>query len=89
MRIARVIGTVTATVKEVRLSAHPLLLIRFEDEYGNQQEPTHVAVDMLGAGVGQQVLVTTGSSARVPTQLQGLAADAAIVAIIDEVSVGK
>jgi len=88
MHVARVIGTVTATVKETRLAAYPLLVVQIED--GSTGEPVGtpiVALDMLGAGVGQQVLVATGSASRVPAALQGIPADAAIVAIVDKVTV--
>ncbi len=87
MHVARVIGTVTATVKESRLASYPLLVVQFEDCSGEPVGTPIVAVDMLGAGVGQQVLVAMGSASRVPTALQGIPADAAIVAIVDEVAV--
>ena len=89
MHVARVIGTVTATVKDSRLAAYPLLMVQFEDGLGAPVNAPIVAVDMLGAGVGQRVLVTVGSASRVPDALQGIPADAAIVAIVDEVSVEK
>ncbi len=87
MQVARVIGTVTATVKESRLAAYPLLLVQFEDGSGEPAGTPIVAADMLGAGAGQKVLVTTGSASRVPPALQGIPADAAIVGIIDTVTV--
>ncbi len=87
MRIGHVIGTVTATVKDSRLAAYPLLLVQFEDGSGTPVGAPIVAADMLGAGVGQRVLVTIGSASRVPAALQGIPADAAIVAIIDEVTI--
>ncbi len=87
MHIARVTGTVTATVKESRLAAYPLLVVQFEDGLGSPVGTPIVAVDMLGAGVGQRVLVSIGSASRVPAALQGIPADAAIVAIVDEVTI--
>ncbi len=89
MRIARVIGTVTSTVKDHQLAAHPLLVVDVQDAQGKVLDPSVVAVDTLGAGVGQTVLIVSGSAARVPTTIAGIAVDAAIVAIVDEISVGK
>ena len=89
MKIARVTGTITATVKDSRLVAHPLLIVDVEDGRGKLIQSSLVAVDSLGAGVGQMVLIATGSAARVPAGLQGVAIDASIVAIIDEISIGN
>ena len=89
MKIARVTGTVTATVKDSRLVAHPLLIVDVEDARGKLIQSSLIAVDTLGAGVGQMVLIATGSAARVPAGLQGVAIDASIVAIIDEISIGN
>ena len=46
--------------------------------------PAFAAVDAVGAGVGDVVLVATGSAVRELDGLQGVAADAAIVAIVDD-----
>ncbi len=88
MRIGTVIGTVTAPVRNPRLSSYPLLIVQFGEEKKlttSNVEPI-VASDTVGAGIGQTVLVAMGSAARVPEELQGTIADAAIVAIVDEIS---
>lgn len=86
MRIARVVGTVTGTVKEPTLASHKLLIVDIEDGEGKVLEPSVVAVDTVGAGAGERVLVATGSAARIPSLVAGLPVDAAIIAIIDEIS---
>lgn len=86
MRIARVVGTVTGTVKEPTLASHKLLIVDIEDGEGNVLEPSVVAVDTVGAGSGERVLVATGSAARIPSPVAGLSVDVAIIAIIDEIS---
>ena len=86
MRVGTVIGTVTATARNPRLSTHTLLIVDLEDADRERINGSVVALDTVGAGVGQTVLVATGSAARMPEQLQGTIADAAIVAIVDEIS---
>ena len=86
MRIGKVTGTVTATVRNPRLRTHPLLIVDLEDAQGNVIEKSVVASDTVGAGVGQSVLVATGSAARIAEELQGTIADAAIIAIVDRIS---
>lgn len=81
MLLATVTGTVTATQKDAALSGKALLLCE-----GGAGE--FVAVDTVGAGVGDRVLVTTGSAARLPGQTIGAPVDATIVAVVDTVSKG-
>lgn len=89
MRIARVIGTVTASVKDTKLAGHKLLIVDFQDGEGNLLEPSVVAVDSIGAGVGELVLVVNGSAARIPAGVSNIAVDATIVAIIDEITLSR
>ena len=63
-----------------------LLLVDIEDASGTVLEASHVAVDTLGAGVGDLVLLVTGSAARIPAHFSGLSVDASVVAIVDEVN---
>ncbi|MEJ8570110.1 EutN/CcmL family microcompartment protein [Microbaculum marinum] len=88
MRIARVTGHVTATVKDVSLAAMRLLVTDIEDGLGNVLEHAVVAVDHLGAGPGDMVLVVTGSAARLPATVGGIPVDATIVAIVDDIKIG-
>ena len=87
MRIARVIGTATATVKAEGLSGQKLLIVDVEDAHGKVLEPSRVAVDTVGAGRGDLCLMAEGSAARLPSAVAGLAVDAALIAILDHVTV--
>lgn len=85
MRLARVTGTVTATVKEPSLAGTKLLVIDVEDGASNVLDRSLVAADTCGAGVGDMVLITTGSAARLSAGTGTLPVDAAIVAVIDHI----
>ena len=86
MRIARVVGTVTASVKDKKLAGLKLLVVDIQDGAGNLLESSVVAVDNIGAGVGELVLVVSGSAARIPAGISNIATDATVVAIIDEIT---
>jgi microcompartment protein CcmK/EutM len=85
--LARVVGTVVATRKETRLLGFKILLLKLADEYGNAQGPAVVALDQVGAGEGELVLVVRGSSARLAGDLEKHPVDAVIVGTVDEVTV--
>jgi ethanolamine utilization protein EutN len=89
MDIARVIGQVVATVKEPGLANHKLLVLRRSDATSPDggDGGTYVAVDLVGVGRGELVLVATGSAARVAAGTTGCPTDAAVVAVIDNVVV--
>ena len=89
MRIARVTGTVTATVKNPQLAAHPLLIVDVIDAKRRLIQSSIVAVDTLGACIGETVLIVTGSAARIPADVSGIGVDATIVAIVDDISVNN
>ncbi|EDX85814.1 Ethanolamine utilization protein EutN/carboxysome structural protein Ccml [Synechococcus sp. PCC 7335] len=86
MRLAKVRGTVVSTVKDDSLMGIKLLLIQLISDSGDLQDDCEVAVDMVGAGVGEWVLVSRGSAARQQQRHLQKPIDAAIVAIIDTVS---
>lgn len=83
MILARVIGTVVATRKDPRLEGMKLLIVRPVDPHGKDQSGYLVAVDTVGAGAREKVLVVQGSSARMPAACQDRPVDAAIVGIVD------
>lgn len=87
MLLARVIGTVVATRKDERLVSSKLLIVRPVSPNGKPEGGTLVAVDTVDAGSGETVLIVTGSSARMSSGLKDCPVDAAIVAIVDTVSV--
>jgi len=86
MRLARVIGTVTATVKQPALTGGTLLLTDVLDGAGNVVVPAVIAIDTCGAGVGDDVMLVEGSAARLPASLAGVPVDAAIIAVVDQVT---
>jgi ethanolamine utilization protein EutN len=87
MKLGRVTGTVTATAKDARLTGLKLLVCDVMDGRGKLLEPALVAVDTVGAGTGDQVLIATGSAARLPAQTTGAPVDAVITAILDRVEI--
>jgi len=87
MLLGKVIGTLVATRKEPTLEGLKLLVVRGCDVDGNAHGAIVVAVDAVGAGVGEVVLVVAGSSARQTTVTQNRPVDATIMAIVDEVAV--
>jgi microcompartment protein CcmK/EutM len=83
--LARVVGTVVATRKDERLESSKLLLARPVDPSGKIEGNYLVAVDTVDAGVGETVLIVSGSSARMASGLKDCPVDAAIVGIVDAV----
>ena len=84
MIIAMVIGNVWATKKEDALNGLKLMVVQRVDAEGTPVEDNFVAVDRVGAGVGERVLVVTGSSARIALHNPDTPVDAAIVGILDD-----
>jgi len=89
MQIAQVIGTVVSTHKEPSLRGVKLLLLQFLDEEGRLLPKYEVAADNVGAGIDEWVLVSRGSAARQVPGSEQRPVDAAVVAIIDTVSVNN
>lgn len=88
MLLGRVIGTVVATRKEAELEGLKLLLLRASDVEGNPTGGPVVAIDAVGAGLGDVVLYASGSSARQTVVTRDRPVDATIMAIVDQVAVG-
>jgi ethanolamine utilization protein EutN len=87
MILARVIGTVVATRKDERLVSTKLLVVRPLDLKGKPDGNALVAVDTVDAGVGEKVLVVSGSSARMASGMKDTPVDAAIIGVIDHVEI--
>jgi ethanolamine utilization protein EutN len=87
--IAKVVGTVVATRKDDRLQNAKLLVSRPIDPSGKPEGNYLVAVDTVDAGVGETVLIVSGSSARMASGQKDCPVDAAIVGIIDRIDVEK
>jgi microcompartment protein CcmK/EutM len=88
MLLGKVVGTVVATRKEPTLEGSKLLLVRGLDLDAKPTATLVVAVDAVGAGVGEVVLYASGSSARQTEMTKDRPVDATIMAIVDQLEVG-
>ena len=89
MLLAKIVGTVVATRKDPRLVSSKLLVARPLDPRGKTDASYLVAVDTVAAGVGETVLIVSGSSARMAAGLKDCPVDAAIVGIVDSVEMSE
>lgn len=89
MELARVEGSVVATAKNDRLDGHKLLLVNLVEPDLKPTSNFLVAIDSVGAGEGEIVIVVRGSSARQSAQLANIPTDTSIVAIIDSIEYRK
>ena len=87
MIIAKVVGSAVATLKHDLLKTTKLLLVGPADVKGNLTGELFLAVDMVGAGNGELVMVSQGSSARAATGQDSSPVDAAVVGILDSLQV--
>jgi microcompartment protein CcmK/EutM len=88
MLIGKVVGTVVSTRKEEELTGLKFLLVRGMDTEGKPTSTLVVAVDAVGAGVGEVVLYASGSSARQTAVTKDRPVDAVVMAIVDQMEVG-
>ena len=88
MRLGRVVGTVVSTQKNELLTGKTLLVVQAVEVDGTLGDEFTVAVDTVGAGAGETVLVVHGSSARLTDATRDIPIDSAIVAIVDTVESG-
>ena len=86
MIICKVLGNVWATKKDEKLSGYKLLVVKTAGESGVE---TFVAVDTIGAGIGDDVLVSKGSVARNSLREKDTPIDAVVVGIIDSLEVDE
>ncbi|TDI54636.1 MAG: ethanolamine utilization protein EutN [Acidobacteria bacterium] len=84
MNLGRVTGTLVASQKEPSLEGLPLLIVRTLSANGEPSGGYVVAVDSVGAGVGEVVLYASGSSARQTEVTRDKPCDAVIMAIVDQ-----
>ena len=94
MFVAMVTGSVVATQKTESMTGHKLLVVepyRLDEKTRDRLVSTgrtFIAVDTLGAGEGQFVLVTQGSSARLTPETKSLPIDAVVIGLVDSVRIG-
>ena len=95
MFVARVIGSVVSTQKVATMTGHKLLVVEPYRLDGQSRDHlvttgrTFIAVDTLGAGQDDFVLITQGSSARLTPETKDLPIDAVIIGIVDSVTIER
>ncbi|HMX62671.1 MAG TPA: EutN/CcmL family microcompartment protein [Candidatus Sumerlaeota bacterium] len=87
MNFGRVVGTIVSTSKDPNLEGLKLLVVQHVNMDMKDTNTFTVAADGVGAGIGEYVLVVTGSSARLGTNLKNRPIDAGVLAIVDAVEV--
>ena len=83
MQLAKVTGTLVATRKDPLMEGMKFLVLQQIDADSGEPGSFHVAVDAVGAGVGEMVLFASGSAARQTVLTQDRPCDAVIMAIVD------
>ncbi|NWG27381.1 MAG: EutN/CcmL family microcompartment protein [Ignavibacteriaceae bacterium] len=89
MFLGRVIGTVWSTKKDEQLVGAKFLIVREVTLDLKEKERFVVAVDSVGAGEGEIVLVATGSSSRMTSFTKDKPVDAVIMGIVDKLDVAE
>ena len=89
MILGKVVGTVWATRKDEELTGMKLQIVKQVDLDYKLKETFVVAVDTVQAGVGDIVLIATGSSARQTTVTKNKPVDAVIMAVVDKLDVSE
>jgi microcompartment protein CcmK/EutM len=88
MLIGKVIGSVVATQKDEKLLDLKFLVVQMHDQENRPKEQYVVAVDSVGAGPEDMVMIATGSSARQTSLTDGRPCDAVVMAIVDSWDLG-
>ena len=89
MHLARVIGEVVATIKDVNLTGNKLLVLQPLTANGDPFGRTLVALDSVGAGVGEEVFFVRGREAAFPFYPAEPPTDACVIGIVDEVDANR
>jgi ethanolamine utilization protein EutN len=89
MQIGTVIGNVWATRKEDHLTGLTFLFVQPEDPTGLCIDTPFIALDRIGSGIGDRVMVTRGSAARFVFKDENLPIDAVIIGIVDSIDVER
>ena len=87
MILGKVIGTVWSTRKDEKLVGSKFLIVKELDLNKKLKDNFVIAVDSVGAGVGEVVLFAAGSSARQTSQTKNKPVDAVIMAIVDKLDI--
>lgn len=87
MVIGRVVGRLWATRKDEKLNGQKFLIVRLLKDIDVEETGFFVAADSVGAGTGDNVLITRGGAARVSLEERDIPVDATIIGIIDSIEV--
>ena len=88
MTLGKVVGTLVATRKEATLDGLKFMVVKTLDPEGKETGGHVVAVDAVGVGPDEVVLIASGSSARQTVATQNRPCDAVIMAIVDTWEIG-
>lgn len=83
MILAKIKGSIVSTVKNEKLVGYKFMIVE-TIENGRETGKELIAVDGVGAGIGEKVLIATGSTARLALDRADAPADAVIVGIVDK-----
>jgi ethanolamine utilization protein EutN len=89
MKLCKVVGFATSSIKREGLSSYKLLVLKDIDDEGNPRGEAFLAVDTVGAGLSEYVAVSTGTPAVQALSDKSLPVDAAVIAILDHVMINK
>ena len=87
MKLGRIVGTVVSTRKDEKIEGLKLYVVRDLSLQLADKDSFVIAADTVGAGVGEVVLYATGSSARQTRMTDKRPADAAVMAIVDQIDI--
>ena len=85
MLLGKIAGTVVATRKDEKLQGKKLLIVRIIDPETGDELGYQVAIDTVGAGAGETVIIVSGSSARMASGMADHPVDCTIVGIVDTI----
>lgn len=83
MIAGRVVGSIVSTRKNDKLIGNKFMIVELVDSMSEKAKQL-IAIDNIGAGIGEYVLVAQGSAARIGCDIKDAPVDAAIVGIIDD-----
>jgi len=83
VELGKVVGTVVSTVKDVKIEGRKLLIVNLVSGDGKLTQNHVVAIDTVGAGIGELVICVRGSSARMAKGMETVPTDTSIIGIVD------
>lgn len=88
MELGKIVGQLVSTARHPRLPQMTFLMVDIVDVDGNVIAPQQVAADTIGAGIGELVMLTRGSSARMAHD-PDIPIDLSVVGIVDQITSGQ